>query len=61
MGGNGFRGDPGRTRGLICHFNEDLPVLTNYYHRENAYKVFYELSACSSWRTEIGSRPSGSW
>jgi glycosyltransferase involved in cell wall biosynthesis len=25
---------------LICHFNEDLPVITNYYRRENACKIF---------------------
>lgn len=25
---------------LICHFNEDLPVITNHYRRENACKIF---------------------
>jgi hypothetical protein len=25
---------------LICHFNEDLPVITNHYRRDNASKIF---------------------
>jgi glycosyltransferase involved in cell wall biosynthesis len=25
---------------LICHLNEDLPVITNHYRRENACKIF---------------------
>jgi glycosyltransferase involved in cell wall biosynthesis len=25
---------------LICHFNEDLPLMTNHYRRQNACKIF---------------------